>query len=295
MCCQETRTLDLPAEVIEALARYRRLLDERGWDWGDEQLPDFFRWVRFSLLGPVFDAVAETGDWAKAIRSVIGDDVPPGIVVVRIDEPGGLHADVGGARAAIPGRTVAIDVVIDSTVDEELIVTVAGREVEIAPLGAGIETIDLDGADPVFTVALGDETLDAEGAIRASAAAELRLSSPRCARWSVTDSTGGAWFPEGVLPKWDAHHRPFFHSHDVTVAVPAGPLRVVCARGLEFERAEVDVRPDAGETRVVECDPRRLYDPAAEGWYGGDLHVHMNYSGDLVCAPSDAARMQLGE
>jgi hypothetical protein len=105
MCCQETRTLDLPAQVIEALARYRRLLDERGWDWGDELLPDFFRWARFSLLGPVFEAVTETGDWAKAIRSVIGDDVPPGIVVVRIDECGGLHADVGGARAFIPGRT----------------------------------------------------------------------------------------------------------------------------------------------------------------------------------------------
>ena len=38
MCCQETRMLGLPAEVIEALAHYRRLLDERGWDWGDEQI-----------------------------------------------------------------------------------------------------------------------------------------------------------------------------------------------------------------------------------------------------------------
>lgn len=32
--------------MIEALARYRRLLDERGWDGGGEQLPDFFRWAR---------------------------------------------------------------------------------------------------------------------------------------------------------------------------------------------------------------------------------------------------------
>ena len=86
MCCQETKALGLPAEVIEALAHYRRLLEERGWDWGDEQLPEFFRWARFSLLGPLFDAFAATGDWAKAIRSVIGEDVPRGIVVVRIDE-----------------------------------------------------------------------------------------------------------------------------------------------------------------------------------------------------------------
>ncbi|HUR01822.1 MAG TPA: CehA/McbA family metallohydrolase, partial [Nonomuraea sp.] len=38
-----------------------------------------------------------------------------------------------------------------------------------------------------------------------------------------------------------------------------------------------------------------LFDPAADGWYGGDMHVHMNYSGDLVCSPGDAARMQMGE
>jgi hypothetical protein len=55
------------------------------------------------------------------------------------------------------------------------------------------------------------------------------------------------------------------------------------------------VTPAAGETLDVECDPARLFDPAAEGWYGGDLHVHLNYSGDLVCTPADAARMQLGE
>ena len=295
MCCQDTKTLNLPPEVIEALARYRRLLDERGWDWGDEQPPDFFRWARFSLLGPLFEAVADTGDWAKAIRSVIGDEVPPGIVVLRVDEDRKLHAEVGEARAAIPGRTVPVDVVIDSAVDDELSLTIAGSEVTVAPLGAGIETIDLDGVDPALHVALGDDALRVEGAIRTSAAAAVRLSSPRCTRWSVTDLTGGAWFPEDALPKWDVHHRPFFHGHDVTLAVPAEPLRVVCARGLEFDRTEIEAHPNAGETLVVECDPGRLFDPAAEGWYGGDLHVHMNYSGDLVCHPGDAARMQFGE
>jgi hypothetical protein len=295
VCCQETRMLNLPPEVIETLARYRRLLSERGWDWGDEQLPDFFRWARFSLIGPVFEAVAETGDWASAVRSVVGDDAPPGIVVVRIDEERVLRAEVGPARPSVAGRSVAIDVVVDSAADADLDLTVAGREVRVAPRGAAIETVDLDGADPVFAVTLGGTTLEVEGAIRPSPAAELRLLSPRCARWSVTDSGGGAWFPEDVLRKWDVHHRPFFHGHDVTVAVPAGQLNVVCTRGIEFERVEFDVRPTTGETLVVECDPPRLFDPAAGGWYGGDLHVHMNYSGDLVCAPGDAARMQMGE
>jgi hypothetical protein len=77
--------------------------------------------------------------------------------------------------------------------------------------------------------------------------------------------------------------------------VPAETLSIACARGLEFDRTEFEVCPVAGETRLVACDPQRLFDPASEGWYGGDLHVHMNYSGDLVCTPGDAARMQLGE
>ncbi|HEY2957533.1 MAG TPA: CehA/McbA family metallohydrolase [Actinomycetota bacterium] len=133
------------------------------------------------------------------------------------------------------------------------------------------------------------------GAVRTAASATLRLRSPRCARWSVIDASGGAWFPEGTLAKWDVHHRPFFHGHDLTLEVPAEPLQVVCTRGLEFERTALEALPAAGGTAVVECDPPRRFDPATDGWYGGDLHVHMNYSGDLVCTPEDAARMQLGE
>ena len=202
MCCEATETPGLPAEVIETLAHYRRLLDERGWDWGDDQI-EYFRWVRFSWLTPAVELLA-TGDWPTAIRSVIGHDVPAGAVVVRVDAGGGLRAMVGPARTAIAGRTVTIDVVVDSAADADLSLALAGREVRVAPLGATVERIEIDGADPVFTVVLDDETLHVAGAVRTSAAAELRLLSPRCARWSVTDSSGGAWFPEGVLAKWDA-------------------------------------------------------------------------------------------
>ena len=58
-------------------------------------------------------------------------------------------------------------------------------------------------------------------------------------------------------------------------------------------RAQVTLAP--GSVSVVDLEPERRLDPASKGWYGGDLHVHMNYSGDLVCEPSQAAMMQLGE
>ncbi len=284
----------MPAEVIEALAHYRRLLEDRGWDWGDDRVEDFW-WARFSHLGPLLEAFATSGDWAQAIRSVIAQGVPPGCVVVRVDQQLRLHADVGPPRIGIRGHVLAIDVVVDLAAETDLSLTIAGHDVRVAPRGAAVTSLEVDGGDPLFTVILDGVTLSVEGPVRTCAAAELRLSAPFCARWSVTDASGGAWFPEGVLTKWDFHQRPFFHGHDVTLAVPAEPLHVVCARGLEFDRTELDVRPAADASSVVECEPQRLFDPAADGWYGGDLHIHMNYSGDQVCTPSDAARMQHGE
>ena len=294
MCCETTGALSLPAEAMEALARYRQLLDERGWDWGDDRI-DFWRWERFVVLGPVIDEFLARGDWPDAIRSVIGDRVPAGVVVVRVDRDGRARADLGPPRTVISGRPASIDVVVDSASEQELSLSVAGEPVRVAPRGAALATVQLESAAPAFPVELGDQRLVVEGAIGTSATALLRLSSPRCSRWSVTDPSGGAWFPEGALAKWDAHNRPFFHGHDLSLSVPAGPLEVVCARGLEFDRTTVELRLEPGETGTVACDPGRLFDPAAHGWYGGDLHIHMNYGGDLVCAPDDAARMQLGE
>src|SRR5215207_5880511 len=138
MCCQSTEMLGLPAEVIEMLARYHRLLDERGWDWGDEQI-DFYRWARFSQFGPVFAAYGATRDWGQAIRSVIGSDIPAGVVVLRIDKDGRLRVDTGPARPAIASHTVPIDVVVDSAVDADVSLALAGRDLRVASRGAAIE------------------------------------------------------------------------------------------------------------------------------------------------------------
>ena len=256
MCCESTETFDLPREVIETLAHYRRLLDDRGWDWAGEGL-DFFRAVRFAQLSGLPELVRHAAriGWAKAVVAVIGTEVPAGVVVIRIDKGGGLQVETGPARPVIAGAGVAVDVVIDSAADTDLRLTLGGREVHVAAHGASVETIDVGGGDPVFDVRLGSHVATVRGAVRAAKAAQLRLTSSRCVRWSVTDNTGGAWFPAGVLPKWDYHHRPFFHGHDLCLDVPAEPLRVVCTRGLEYKRAERLVSPAAGESVSIECDP----------------------------------------
>jgi len=284
MCCGDVELLDLPPAVIEMLARYRGLSAERGWDWGDDRI-EMFRWARFAALGDVFAAYDATGDWPRAVRDVVGTDPSSGVAVVRVRD-GAATVHCGPPRPVVTGVPMPLDVVVDA--DREVAAVVAGEAFTVAAGGAGVATVDVDGA-PVVTIDGAPVSLAA--AVSPTPGARLRLRAERCARWSVTDATGGAWFPEGVLRKWDVRGRPFFHADDVTLTVPSTTLAVTCTRGLEFEVVERTVTGDA----LVEVEPPRRFDPAADGWYGGDLHVHMNYSGDLVCAPADVARMQRGE
>ena len=227
------------------------------------------------------------------MRAAVGDDVPAGIALVSIGAVGRLSVRTGPPRPVVPGATVQVDVVLDSAADRDLVVAVDGDEVPVPAGGAGLRTVDAAGP---ITVTCGPARCTIDATVPA-AAATLRLTSPHGARWSVTDATGGAWFADGVPAKWDADDRPFFHTDPgpVELRVPAGPLHVVAARGLEFARMEVDVAPAAGETVAVDYAPVRRFDPAADGWYGADLHVHLNYSGDHVLEPADAVRMQRGE
>jgi hypothetical protein len=284
MCCGDAEVLDLPPAVIEMLARYRGLQSERGWDWGDDRI-EMFRWARFAALGDVFAAYGATGDWTRAVWDVVGTDPPSGVATVRV-RADGVTVRCGPPRPVVVGAPMPLDVVVDA--DREVAAVVAGEAFTVAAGGAGVATVDVDAA-PAVTIDGVPVSLAA--AVCPTPGARLRLRAERCARWSVTDATGGAWFPAGVQRKWDVRGRPFFHAGDVTLTVPSTTLTVTCTRGLEFEVVERTVTGDA----LVEVEPPRRFDPAADGWYGGDLHVHMNYSGDLVCTPADVARMQRGE
>ncbi|GAA4782441.1 hypothetical protein GCM10023200_14860 [Actinomycetospora chlora] len=284
MCCQDDDVLDLPAAAIEALAHYRRLRDEHGWDWGGEDLPEFFRLARFSRLGDLTAALGATGgDWSRAVRLVAGEHPPAGLVVLDVDAAGTLTPRVGTPALAVPGRPVTLDVVVDAAVATAL--DVGGVPVRVAAGAATALTVEVAGD----TLAVGDR--DVPGVVDVRPAATLRVRSGSCSRWSVVDAAAGGWWPEGVPPKRDGAHRPYFHARDATLVVPAGELTVSCTRGPEYATATATVT-DGG---VVDLEPDRLVDPGAEGWRSADLHVHLNYSGDLVVTPEQARTMQRGE
>ena len=273
------------------LDEYRALNGERPNDWGDEtesvaRGQAYARWLGSQLLVAVF--AGQDRDWPEAVRRCLADPLPTGLIVASLRADGvGLRA--GPTPYAIPGRTVEVAVLLDSHLDEATRIEVDDSAVRVEAGGVELITLSAPGAR---TVSVGPATTPAgERAIPA----RLRLLARGPSRWSVTDDHGGAWFPEGRLRKWDFHGRPMFHGNDLVLDVPAVPLTVTCTRGMEFGLVETTITPRAGGTTDVELEPARLYETAARGWYGGDLHVHMNYSGDIVCGPHDAACMQLGE
>jgi hypothetical protein len=208
--------------------------------------------------------------------------------VATLDD-GGVGLRAGPAPYVVEGGATEVAVLLDSHLAEATRVEVDGTPVRVGAGGVELAVRTVTGAGPLRVAGARAP------AATPAAGTRLRLRARGPSRWSVVDDRGGAWFPEGRLPKWDLHDRPLFHGNDLELEVPAVPLTVTCARGMEFTCAETTVTPGAGATTEVELEPERLYETAARGWYGGDLHVHMNYSGDLVCGPDDAARMQLGE
>jgi hypothetical protein len=291
VCCDPPDADQLPPPVAAMLEAYRALQAERPHDWGDEidgfaRAQPYGRWLGVRLLAAVFSGQAD--DWPEAVRGCLTDPLPAGLIVASLD-PGGVGLRAGPPPYVLPGGAVEAAVLLDSHLEVAARLEVDGSPVRVA--AGGVELVTLDGAG-ARTVPVGPATAPAG---EPAAPARLRLQAGGPSRWSVVDDRGGAWFPEGRLPKWDFHDRPLFHGDDLVLDVPAVPLTVTCTRGMEFGTDQTTITPEAGETTQLELEPARLYETAARGWYGGDLHVHMNYSGDLVCSPRDAACMQAGE
>jgi hypothetical protein len=291
MCCDPPAADRLPPQVAAMLATYRGLAAERPTDWGGEsdawaRGQPYGRWLGVRLLSEVFGVPPD--DWPATVRSCLTDPLPAGLVVATLED-GGVRLRAGPAPYVLEGGAVEVAVVLDSRLAKAARVEVGGTPVAVEAGEVELVTRAVTGAGPLAVAGTAAPTA------QPAARARLRLLAAGPSRWSVVDDRGGAWFPDGCLPKWDFHDRPFFHGNDLELEVPAAPLTVACTRGLEFATVQATLTPEAGTTTEVALEPARRHDPAARGWYGGDLHVHMNYSGDLVCGPDDAARMQLGE
>src|SRR5256886_15388767 len=108
------------------------------------------------------------------------------------------------------------------------------------------------------------------------------------ARISVTRADGRAYAPDDAWRHADeafdrgegSFEYGYFHTAgSAELTVPAGAVHVAVWHGPEFRvgRAEATVRAGGSAVRRIVLD--RVADLPAQGWWSGDLHVHMNYGG----------------
>ncbi|GAA1307829.1 hypothetical protein Psi02_65550 [Planotetraspora silvatica] len=302
-----------PPPVARALEEYRALLAEHGLTWGEPPLSyvRLMPFLRFPKEAGRMDAPDgpgergepgdpgepgepdepdEPGELGEAFRQVLDGGVPSGLTVLRLSAHGHrLEASV--VSAVLSADPVPLILLVDSALDTGAVVTVDAVPYEIRPRGARLLE-----ATSSSTVTVGGEAVDLAAMTRAAVPARVRLRAGFPCRWTVVSEGGQGWYPKGAPRRRDYHGIPFFHGDDLVLDVPAAePLTVRVGRGMEYGTEEVTVTPQAWRETLVELTPERIFDAAARGWYGADLHVHLNWAGDLVAGPADAAAAQHGE
>ncbi|MFD8558463.1 CehA/McbA family metallohydrolase [Streptosporangium canum] len=300
----------MPPAVARALEEYRALLADHGVTWGEDPIPyvrsmttdaylmgaTTFRDVWQGMIrarhpqassGELAERFAEL-DMDEVVRNVLAGKVSDNLAALRLTGEG--LAVEAHPLAVLDGGSLRTTLLVDSARDEPVTVLVDGRAHEIGPRGARLIKIT-SGSE---VIADGGR-VDLAPLTRPAAAARLRLRAGFPCKWSVYGAHGQGWYPEGAPARRDYHVLPYFHGDDVVLDVPAEPLTVRVSRGMEYGSAELAIIPAAGEETLVELAPERLYDAAALGWYGGDMHAHLNWAGDMVGTPELAAAMQHGE
>jgi hypothetical protein len=284
----------LPEAVARALADYRALRDRHGVCWGEEPIPYVVQaWATVFLdrrhnywatgmrqlaerlpdasEDEIDDRMGEV-DVDRVVRDALAGELVPGLAALRL-RPGEAVLEAR-PRVVLDDEPFRTWLLLDSGRDEPATVVVDGETYEVEPRGAKIVGVSRE-------VLADGAPVDLSPLTRRTEAAGLRLRAGFPCRWSVVSD--------------DGQGRPYFHGDDLVVPVPAEPLTVTVTRGMEYTESEVRLTPVAGAETLVELTPERLYDAAAHGWYGGDMHVHMNWMGEEPAAPELAASAQHGE
>ncbi|MFJ2032027.1 CehA/McbA family metallohydrolase [Streptosporangium sp. NPDC087985] len=300
----------MPPAVARALEEYRALLAEHGVTWGEDPIfyvrsmttdaylmgATTFWDVCHGMLAARYPEVSPEErknhlaelDMDEVVRNVLAGRVLDNLAALRLTSDG-VTVDAH-AQAVLEGKPLHTTLLVDSAREKPVTVLVDGRAHEIGPHGARLIKIT-SGSE----VIADGGPVDLAPLTRPAPTARLRLRAGFPCRWSVYGEHGQGWYPEGAPDRRDYHVMPYFHGDDVVLDVPAEPLTVRVSRGMEYGSAEVVITPVPGEETLLELSPERLYDAAARSWYGGDMHVHLNWAGDMVGTPALAAAMQHGE
>ena len=137
---------------------------------------------------------------------------------------------------------------------------------------------------------------------------QVRIETPDgvalTSRVSVFDGTGKSWTPDDawrhadeayVRRERDFEYAYFHSTGQAALTVPPGRYVVESWKGPEYSVGRTKVEILADDTTDVTLTMERLLDLPAHGWWGGDLHVHMNYGGAYRNTPTNLKRQAQAE
>jgi len=120
------------------------------------------------------------------------------------------------------------------------------------------------------------------------------MGNPTRVRLYVRASDGKAYCPAGSPIYYlgldpDRGREGFFVAGgDNTFPVPAGSVRLVALKGVEYDIAERLVDVAADKSIEVQIQMRRWTNWNQRGWYTGENHFHANYNGNYYQRPSQS-------
>jgi hypothetical protein len=145
----------------------------------------------------------------------------------------------------------------------------------LGPLRAAIQ---IDGSASASTPIEAD--------VRSPAQLHLRiLDADRrttAARVYIRDAGGRAHAPEGAFDRimWMTGEHYFYSAGELNVVLPAGRADVEVRKGFDYRPAISQIELPANRQTDAEIRLQPLRDMARDGWFGGDDHIHGNYTGE---------------
>ena len=105
---------------------------------------------------------------------------------------------------------------------------------------------------------------------------------PTAARIHLRAAAGKFYAPDDAYARVSSVGDRVFHTSGAfTVRVPVGEVELTLVKGFEYQPVRRRVQIAQDQETVVQVTLARMTDMAAQGWYSGSTHVHMNYGGNL--------------
>lgn len=101
-------------------------------------------------------------------------------------------------------------------------------------------------------------------------------------RIHLVASDGKFYAPADAYARVGGQGDPVFHHRgQFQLELPVGMVSLVAVKGFEYVPVKAEIEIQAGQSQKVTLSLKRIAHLAAQGWYGGSTHAHMNYGGNL--------------